>query len=460
MQGLRLPIRWLLLSLVAVAIAPRYAEAIPPFASQTGMACVSCHIGGYGPQLTPLGRMFKLGGYTQSGGEGWDSYVPIAFMAQTTFTNTTSGFPSDMIPHHYNINNNFSLDQVSGFIGGHIGDYTGAFIQFTWSGVDNTYHLDNMDLRPFTTIINAGGKDLRVGVTVNNSPTVQDPWNSTFAWGFPYIASGIAPTPAADVMLSSGFNQNALGYTAYAWWDNALYAEAGVYTTLSSWALGRIGNGYGVGSTTSPAPYVRVAYEKQWGDHSAHIGTIFMHADVNPVTDTMATTSAFGQDHYTDIAFDIGYQYVGGSDHIFTFDAIYTHENQNLTGSAAMEGEGLGSNYSLNQIRANASYWYKNTYGATVAWQNTWGPMNPVLYSPGPLYGSANGKPNSNAFILEADWVPFGKEDSWLKPFANLKLGIQYTIYTQFNGGSSNYDGFGHNASGNNTLLLFAWLVF
>jgi hypothetical protein len=29
------------------------------------------------------------------------------------------------------------------------------------------------------------------------------------------------------------------------------------------------------------------------------------------------------------------------------------------------------------------------------------------------LSGSANGKPNSNEFILEADWVPFGKADSW-----------------------------------------------
>ena len=59
---------------------------------------------------------------------------------------------------------------------------------------------------------------------------------------------------------------------------------------------------------------------------------------------------------------------------------------------------------------------------------------------------SANGKPNSNAFIIEADWVPFGKADSWMAPWANLKLGIQYTIYTQFNGGNKNYDGFGRNA--------------
>ena len=44
--------------------APR-AEALPSFAAQTGQPCTACHIGGFGPQLTPLGTAFKIGGYTQ-----------------------------------------------------------------------------------------------------------------------------------------------------------------------------------------------------------------------------------------------------------------------------------------------------------------------------------------------------------------------------------------------------------
>ena len=84
--------------------------------------------------------------------------------------------------------------------------------------------------------------------------------------------------------------------------------------------------------------------------------------------------------------------------------------------------------------------------------------MNPDLY--GAAGGSANNRPDSNAFIAEADWVPFGKDDSRWAPFANLKLGVQYTAYTQFNGGNKNYDGNGHNASDNNTLMLFAWMIF
>jgi hypothetical protein len=53
--------------------------------------------------------------------------------------------------------------------------------------------------------------------------------------------------------------------------------------------------------------------------------------------------------------------------------------------------------------------------------------------------------------------VPFGKFDSFAKPFLNMRFGLQYTAYTRFNGGSTNYDGFGHSAHDNNTLFLFVW---
>jgi hypothetical protein len=138
---------------------------------------------------------------------------------------------------------------------------------------------------------------------------------------------------------------------------------------------------------------------------------------------------------------------------------MFTYEDQNLRGSTAM-GVSSQPRNNLSQMRINAAYWYQNTYGLNVAWQNTWGSANPALYASSPATGSANGRPNSNSFIIEADWVPFGKAESWMRPLANLKLGIQYTIYTTFNGGNRNYDGFGRNASDNNTLFLFLWLAF
>ncbi len=452
----------ILFLLAALLPAAQPARAIPVFAAQTGMPCVQCHIGAYGPQLTPFGRAFKISGYTLTGGEGWVSHVPIAIMVQPTFTNVAKSLPPGTSPGApYGYNNTFAFDQVSLFIAGNIGEHSGAFIQaLTYSQDGNEFNWDNSVLVPYTTVFDIGDKELRVGTTINNNPTVQDPYNSTYAWSFPYISSKLAPTPSADVMLSTGFNQNVLGYTAYAWYDSSLYLEGGAYTSLSSWALGRVGNGFGIGNTTSPAPYLRAAYEWQWNDQDAHIGTTFMHADVNPTIDTYATSSAFGQDHYTDYSFDAGYQFLGSGTHIATWQAIYTHENQNLGGSAGLQGAGYGSNYNLNSFQTNASYWYKNTYGLTLGWQKLWGAANPVLYQPAPLVGSANSKPNSNAFIIEADFVPFGKEDSPFRPLVNLKLGIQYIIYTQFNGGTKNYDGYGRNAADNSALMLFAWMIF
>jgi hypothetical protein len=134
-------------------------------------------------------------------------------------------------------------------------------------------------------------------------------------------------------------------------------------------------------------------------------------------------------------------------------------ENQDLTASFN-KGNSSRTGSSLNQVNFNASYFFRNTYGLTFGWQYVWGKPNPLLFPPAPVTGSANGKPNSNAFIVEADWIPFGKQDSWAQPFANLKIGLQYTAYTRFNGGTNDYDGSGRNASDNNTVFLYAWTAF
>src|SRR5579871_2134055 len=188
---------FLLVAAIVLMLGNVPTKAVPNFASQTGQPCTACHIGGYGPQLTPFGRAFKIGGYTQRGGDGWQSYVPVSAMVLTSFNHTATSVPADQISPHYNNNNNFSLDQISTFIAGGIGEHTGGFVQLTYSNIPNASNLDNTDLRPYTTTFDVGGNELRIGTTINNNPTVQDPYNSTFAWGFPYVASGLAPTPTA-----------------------------------------------------------------------------------------------------------------------------------------------------------------------------------------------------------------------------------------------------------------------
>jgi hypothetical protein len=441
--------------MLAAAVQP--SQAVPSFAAQTGQPCTACHVGAFGPQLTPLGRAFKIGGYTQTGGDGPLSKIPLAGFVLNSFTHTNAPQPGPAAPD-FGRNNNVALDQISLFFAGRITDYAGAFVQGTYDGVNHTVRLDNTDLR-LTTLLDVSGRDLRVGLSVNNGPTVQDPYNSIFAWIFPFASSALAPVPAAQPLLAGGLIGNSLGTTVYGWYDRSLYVEGGVYNTYGPTLLNLTGADLGPGATANPAPYVRAAYDWNWDQQSAHVGAVFLYSNLSPANGERSVETMFGRDSYTDVAIDGGYQFLGDGTHIATVDGIFTHEDQNLKASTAL-GTSTGPGNHLNQIRLNFTYYYRNTYGLNLGWQNTSGNANPALFAPQPLSGSANGKPNSNSFIIEADWVPFGKDNSWGRPLANLKLGVQYTIYTEFNGGSKNFDGFGHDASGNNTLFLFAWLAF
>jgi hypothetical protein len=455
----------LLFVLVGLCVADP-AAAVPSLARQTGQPCSACHVGAFGPQLTPFGRAFKIGGYTQGGGDGAAANLPVSAMLLGSFTNTQKDLAPGTQPQHYGRNNNFAMDQISVFLAGRVNDYIGGFVQGTFTGVDSAFSLDNTDLR-LTAPFEVNGNELRLGLSVNNNPTVQDPYNSTFAWGFPYVASQFGLTPPAAPVLADGLGGNSIGTTVYAWYDRSLYAEFGLYNTVAPGVMKALGTDYGPGSTAGPALYGRLAYEWNWNGQSAHVGGLFMASRFNPYVDVRMASGNLGRNSYTDFALDGGYQLLNDGTHIVTTYGIYTYERQNLRGSFNLDPQAANpSGNNLNNIRFNVSYFYDNTYGLTLGWQNTWASTNHALYAGGAGSGindgtgSTKGKPNANAFIIQADWTPFGKADSWGSPWANLKLGIQYTAYTQFNGATSNYDGYHHNASDNNTLYLFAWVAF
>jgi hypothetical protein len=58
----------LILPLLAT-LGAQPALAVPAFAVQTSQPCATCHIGAFGPHLTPQGRDFKLHGYVGSDGK-------------------------------------------------------------------------------------------------------------------------------------------------------------------------------------------------------------------------------------------------------------------------------------------------------------------------------------------------------------------------------------------------------
>jgi len=421
------------------------AHALPSYARQTGQTCAMCHTGL--PELTPLGREFKLNGYVQGGGDEW-GLPRIAAMAQTGFTNTAAS--QSGLPSHFASNNNFTVDQASLFYGGAIwaDQGLGAFIQGTFDGVHRQFHWDNTDIRlaKQTTLFD---QDLTYGVTLNNNPTVQDVWNTTPAWRYPFFSPFLGPTLGAHSLIDSTVGQQVVGLGGYAWWNHMVYAEISGYHTLSASAERGLGiPSSGTSSFDGIAPYWRFAFEPTWGPHSLELGTFGLYAKVNP---GRVTTN--GTDKITDVGFDTEYQF-NQNPHSVGVEASYIREFQNLSTSFAL-GNSSNSHNHLDTARVKASYFYDHVYGINVAYFNISGTPDATLYS-----FSNNGSPNSDGWIFEANYIPFSNGGPSWWPWLNTRIGLQYTLYNHFNGGTTNFDGAGRNAGQNNTLYLYALIAF
>lgn len=476
-NGFLLWLRWGVAGLAGASCLPRSAEAVPAFAQQTGYACSQCHIGALGPQLTPFGRNFKMRGYSIRGGDQWYSKVPFAVWLQFGFEHYNKDEPSAAATPHYNANDNAGLDAISLFLAGGFqldnGVGFGAFFQNTYNNVSKTFANDNTDLK-VTYQTDIFGKDSIIGVSINNGPGVADPWNDNGIWAYPYIGTFLANGGNASLALDGGVLQsNTWGVTGYTWFDQSIYAEAGIYNSESPWLLQHLGEGpgYPLGQNTGVEPYVQLDKAWFWGPNDAHVGITYWHGDYNPnnPNSKAGSITGFGHNTYDDLWFRHGYEFLGEND---------THELAN-NGYLAVEWQDLkaftnpasplyiGNTQRSNRLfhfRESVNYFYDNTYGFNVAFDKVWGTQNNGLYNTGfnDGTGSIKGSPNTTYWLLEADWVPFGKEDHFwpLRPFVNWRLGLQYYIYTQFNGSGHNYDGFGRNASDNNTLFLYLWTVF
>jgi len=441
------------IAMVSTFLSFNDASAVPSFARQSGMDCKACHT--VFPELTPLGRSFKLGGYLMTTSDKpYEFPPPLAGMAQISYTHTDRSQPKEVFEDNWATrvtsrgNNVISIpQQLSVFYGGRLVYNIGAFVQGTYDGNADRSFLDNADIR-FANNGTMFGRKLIYGLTVNNNPTAQDVWNSTPAWGFPSATSGVAPTPAAATIIDGTLGQQVGGIGAYALWDNLIYAEASVYRTARNGITKPLGAGTHTDMVVDDAaPYWRLVLQHQWEKkHSLSIGTYGMVADIFP-----DGSSSGPSDRFTDIAFDAQYQYIV-KDHFFSAQTTWIHEDQDRDASFAL-GNTANKSDSLNTFRMNVNYYYRGHFGdigGTVGYFSTTGDRDNVLYSPNPLDGSRTGKPDSDGFILEAGYLPWKAG----------KISLQYTIYNRFNGSHSDYDGSGRNASDNNTLFLLVWLMF
>ncbi len=434
-----------LLAGALIGLTATRAAAVPAFALQTGQTCNGCHVGGFGPQLTPLGREFKMGGYTLR----TNSFnVPVSAMAVASYLHTAKDQPGPPADHFSN-NDNAALDQFSLFLAGGIGSHFGGFVQTTYDGVARKFHWDSLDLRAVATAT-VKGVNVIFGASLNNAPSVQDAFNTLPAWGFPYTTSTLAPSPGAAPLVGS-LAQNTLGVTTYAWINSEVLVEAGGYRSLSRDFLDRAGvDPFSPGSIKGVAPYGRLAYQKNFGDWNVQVGAFGMSADLYPGRDN---TTGF-TDHYRDLGVDASYQYFAANKDVFTVNARYTDERQRLEASQAL---GLASNGrgSLKDLRIDASYYWRNKLGFTVGAFDTYGSADPLLYS-----GNRTLKPLSQGANFQVDHTFLGGSGSPFGPRFNARVGVQYTAYSRFDGASRNYDGLGRNASDNNTLRAFLWAAY
>jgi len=450
--------------LCLAALNPTRMAAVPSYARQTGLACSGCHYNP--PELNPAGRRFKLMGYVDRGDEtkvikadgGKKSAaldllasLPLSVMMDVSFTSTKSQVPdtsSSSTPLPKTQNGSFEFPQdFSLFLAGAWTSHVGSFFQATYSTQGNNFSMDNTDIR-YANSTKWGGKEFIYGFDLNNNPTVEDLWNSTPAWGFPWVASDVAPTPNASPLIT-GLAADVAGVGAFAMWDNHLYVDLTAYRSEHiAGAQPNPGTGAGV-NIRGVAPYWRVAWQQLTGKTQFEVGTYGMHLRSTPNAITGPGGATLPQDSFTDWAVDTQIDQTLFRRDVLSFRATYIRENNDLLGSLSQGAVGQGS-HKLNTVLANAEYHFGNKYSGTLGWFNTTGTSDATLYPSAPVTGNFNGDPRGTGYIANFSF--------W--PWQNLQLAAQYTGYTRFNGGNINYDGAGRNASGNNNIYLDIKFLF
>jgi hypothetical protein len=452
--------------LTAVLVTPA-AQAVPSFARQTGMACEACHT--VFPELTHYGRIFKANAYTVDNLKpvrgvsatkeemlALSGLPPISLMVQVSQTSIAKA-----IPDGAGLSQSSSVafpQQISLFYAGKIAPRLGAFIQLTYGNDAGTIGIDNVDLRWADNKLLPGDKSLIYGITANNNPTVQDLWNSTPAFGYPYASSNANVSPLAGTQIDGALGQDVAGVSLYAMWNESLYGEIGTYRSAKQGAFNAVTGAAGPLDGTNSnvivggAPYYRLAYEHLWGRNSLSVGVYGATFKLVPggAPDAPGTLNGPANE-FKDTAEDFQYQFIGDQ-HLFSLSGTHIKEKMTLNASY---GDGLGAdnlNNDLTTTRVTGSYYYQRKYGATLGMFSTTGSLDAQLYAgDAPLViNSANGVPDTKGWIAELNYMP------WL----NTRITLQDTQYTKFNGADNNYDGAGRNAGDNNSLYLLVWFNY
>ena len=173
------------------------------------------------------------------------------------------------------------------------------------------------------------------------------------------------------------------------------------------------------------APYWRLALQKEWEHHYLMIGTFGLHGSLFPDVLTGPRNT------YTDVGADAQFEYEPGPG-TSSSRGSWIHEHQTLDATVACGRVGQ------REEHAQGPADQRQLLSAAVAgrdgrlFRHVGHERRRALW-PDPVDGSANGSPKTNGFIGEVD----------LNPWENTRVGLQYTAYSNFNGGKTDYDGSG-----------------
>ncbi|WP_295925758.1 cytochrome C [uncultured Xanthomonas sp.] len=416
-RGAEQALLWSALGSLLLVLSPR-AAAVPAFARQTGSSCADCHIGAYGPALTPYGMRFKLGGYTDSDGNG--TKIPVS--AQLTATRS--------VPARGESRTRFSEADL--YLAGRITDNVGGYVKVarTNNGKnDYTTRLDNVDLRAVVKSFQLGGKDTLLGVSVNNNPGSQDPI------GMLPNASGLGPASAyassTTLLNQSSLSNRVIGTSVYGLYDRNWYGELGTYTALPLSTQDDLG--YAIGGDPgklSDTGYLRLSYMKD-------LKRQFFSAGVVALTTRRQLPRSTGpRDDFTDLGYDLNYQFLGTREHILKLGYLNIYERRRY-GSALIDPTNPAlagpRRASVRDQSISLNYTYKQSYSLLLAHFINTGSDDPFRYRP---YGA----PDTTSNLISASWAPFGKDDSY-SSISNLRLSATWFRFSKFNGSTDNVFG-------------------
>ncbi len=478
---------------IGAALYSVSAEALPTFARQTGWSCATCHTS-Y-PQLTPMGRMFKLLGYTtynvqrqQKVEAKLGKSVGLLLMRLSQFSVFVQGAYTNVNGAPVNSRSNTVKfpEQLSLFYSGEITPHIGTFMHITYNGTSGGMAFDDSSIvwsHPWSV---GSNKMLITAVDVNNTPSQTDIYNTSPDWVAPFYNPDATPGgPSTFIQQAAGAGLPLVGvgtYEAYLFGPNKanwIYFEADAYAagygTGSNPNAGYIpgptpptdsqtdsptyngtgpyGTGplagagnfpYGAGRLSGVAPYVRLAYQHDWGNWNWEVGTFGMWSRVYDAPGDIKTGQT---DRFADYDLDTQLQWLDiANNNNLTVHASWIHEDQTFAPGTALSSASSGH---LNSLNVNAEYWYHDHYGAEAGYQNVWGSANPGLYGTGSMI-SANGSPDTTDEWVEASYLPW-----W-----NTRFAIRYTIFNKYQGLGGNSPVGTYDASAFNTLQLLAWLAF